>query len=78
MAVGQSVPALNRLMCSSKISDQGDVAAESERVALGRADHVPALGPVDKGVAGVGRGCNGLRTASHKCATAADRAVGLR
>jgi hypothetical protein len=31
---------------SSKISDQRDIAAERERVALGRADHAPFLGSV--------------------------------
>jgi hypothetical protein len=61
---------------SPKISCQGDVAIERERVALGRADHAPVLGPVDKGVAAVGRGRYRVRGACRKCPTAADCAVG--
>jgi hypothetical protein len=45
------------------------------RVALRRTDHAPVLGPVDKGVTGVGRGCHRLRTAFRKFAPAADRAI---
>jgi hypothetical protein len=57
---------------SSKISDQGDVAIERERVARGRADHATILGPVDKGVAGVRRGYHCVQTTFRKCAAAAD------
>jgi hypothetical protein len=62
---------------SSKISDQGDVASERERVTFGRADHAPVLGPMDKAVVANGRGCHRLRTASRKCTVAADRAISL-
>jgi hypothetical protein len=61
---------------SSKVSNQGAVAIERERVALRRADHAAILSPVDKGVSGIGCGCDGVRSAFGKCATAADSAVG--
>jgi hypothetical protein len=62
-------------MPSSKISDQRDVAVESERVTLRRTDHAPALGPVDKGVVAAGHGYHRLQTAFRKFATAADGAI---
>jgi hypothetical protein len=37
----------------------------------------PLLGPVDKGVAAVGRGYHRVRNAFRKCAPAADRAISL-
>jgi hypothetical protein len=63
---------------SSKISDQGDIAVERERVTLGRADYPPILGPVDKAVTAVRRGYHGVRTAFRKCPATADRAIGTR
>jgi hypothetical protein len=60
---------------SSKIGDQSDVAGEGERVALRRADHAPVLGPVNEGMAAVGRGRHRLRSTFRKCAPAAYCAV---
>jgi hypothetical protein len=72
-AVGAHVAERHGLM---KISDQSDVATERERVAFRRAYHAPVLGPVDEGVSGFGRSCHRIRSASHKCSSACNRAVG--
>src|SRR6516162_5629218 len=51
-------------------------AGHVERVARRRADHLPALCPVDKAVGAAGRGGHGDGTAFRKGAGAADGAVG--
>ena len=62
-----------------ELSCECDVGTRhSEHVARRRADHLPVLGPVDKGVTAGWRGGHRARTAFRKCATAADRAVGTR
>jgi hypothetical protein len=70
--------AIPRTEPSSKNSNQGDVCAKRECVVRRSADHPPTIGPMEKGVAAVGRSCDRVRSPFRKRAAAADRTVGAR
>jgi hypothetical protein len=68
-------PPRDRPIALLKVSDQGDIGADRERVVFGGAHHLPVLGPVKEGVTAFWCCCHRFRSASHKCAAAADGAV---